>query len=251
MVQQLVIPMLIILLGSIPGTPNNSSVDGTNSSAHKMFVSIGTEKAGKIVTRGTYRVRRGPAQRTTNQGRNLENILSDQTLWGAGFSSALAALPALTRMGETRVWLFHDKMLGGTKYASREEAYAAATKLSEELKNVPTPRSSRFADMITKASPLKVEVYYLAEDRSYRISAAGPQFLPDRLSMAVVRKRLGKEERVTTELLDDGTERRPVVLTLHHYAGGAVIFVESDLNPDMGSVDRVFLDAPKISATIF
>jgi len=142
-------------------------------------------------------------------------------------------------------------MLGETKYAGREEAYGASLKLTEELKIVPKPRSSQFAALIANVAPLKVEVHYLTEDRSYRISAAGPQFLPDRLSMAMVRSRLGKEERVSTELLDDGTERRPVVLTLHHYAGGAIVFVESDLNPNIGSVDRVFLDAPKISASIF
>ena len=66
-----------------------------------------------------------------------------------------------------------------------------------------------------------------------------------------VRRRLGKEERVTTELLDDGTERRPVGLTLHFYAGGAIAFVESDHSVKIGSVDRVLLDASKISATLF
>jgi len=248
MVQQLVIPMLIILLGSIPGTPNNNRADDPNSSSHKLFVSIGAKKAGDAVMKGSYRLRRGAAQR---KGKSIEEILSDKSLWGAGFPSALAALPAMSRMGEKRVWVFQDKMLGETKYAGREEAYGASLKLTEELKIVPKPRSSQFAALIANVAPLKVEVHYLTEDRSYRISAAGPQFLPDRLSMAMVRSRLGKEERVSTELLDDGTERRPVVLTLHHYAGGAIVFVESDLNPNIGSVDRVFLDAPKISASIF
>jgi hypothetical protein len=52
-------------------------------------------------------------------------------------------------------------------------------------------------------------------------------------------------------LLDDGSEMRPVVLKLHHYAGGAVVFAESNLNPKAGAVDRVLLHAAVISAAIF
>ena len=77
------------------------------------------------------------------------------------------------------------------------------------------------------------------------------QFLKPGLTISDVEARLGKAERVTTEVLDDGTERRPVILTLHHYAGGAIIFVESDMNPNIHSVDRVFLDVSKISAAFF
>jgi hypothetical protein len=259
MVQQLVIPMLIVLLGGSPGAPKDTGNDGRSVRSQADFV-VGRGStainaripAAKAVVIRDYRLHRrsGTTQRSS-QGRTIEDILADQALWGEGFPSALAALPALTRTGERRVWVLPDRIIGGNKYANREEADAMATKLAEELKNPQKPRSPRFNALIAKAVPLKAEVYYLIEDRSYRISAPGPQFLPARLSIADVRKRLGKEERVTTELLDDGTERRPVVLTLHHYAGGAIVFVESDMNPNIGSVDRVFLDAPKISATIF
>ena len=188
------------------------------------------------------------------QERSLEDILTDQALWGKGFPSALATLPAFARAGEKQVWIFRDRVVGGTKFSNREEADRQARRLSDALKSMQntSPRSAKLKAYLGQGvEPLRSEVVLFPDDRSYRVAAMGNDFLPERLMMSDVRKRLGKEERTTTELLDDGTDRRPVILTLHHYAGGAIIFAESDWSPIAGSVDRVFLDASKISTTLF
>jgi hypothetical protein len=101
--------------------------------------------------------------------------------------------------------------------------------------------------------PLKAEVILLPDDRTFRLAATGPspQFIAPGLKIEDVRRRLGKEEQITTEVLDDGTDKLPVILTLHHYAGGAVIFAVSNFSPTEGAVDRVFLNAAGISAAIF
>lgn len=190
------------------------------------------------------------------QGKTHEEILTDQSLWGKDFPSVLRSLLAFSRSGEEQVSVFPNRILGRTKHTVRRQAEPSAARLARQLtvtQNL-TPNSPRLESYMGKGgTPLKAGVFQLSDDRTFRISAAEPsaQFLAPGLSIADVERRLGKEERVTTEVLDDGTERRPVILTLHHYAGGAIVFVESDVNPNIGSVDRVFLDASKISASLF
>ena len=215
------------------------------------------QKTGEAIAPGSIenpKVKKAIRKRANFQERSLEDILTDQALWGKGFPSALATLPAFARAGEKQVWIFRDRVLGGTKFRNREEADRQASRLSDALKVMQNtgPRSAKLkAYMGQRVEPLRAEVVLLPDDRSYRVAAIGSDFLPERLMINDVRKRLGKEERTTTELLDDGTDRRPVILTLHHYAGGAIIFAESDWSPIAGSVDRVFLDASKISTTLF
>src|SRR5205814_1791708 len=134
----------------------------------------------------------------------------------------------------------------------RDEAERQVKNVTEALKKSRSPRSDKLRTMMaTGVSPLKPTAILFREDRTYRVAAEGGPFLQPGLTIADVRRRLGKEERVITELVDDGTERRPVGLTLHFYAGGAIAFVESDHSVKIGSVDRVLLDASKISAALF
>jgi hypothetical protein len=189
-----------------------------------------------------------------NQQTRLEDILTDQNLWGEDFPSVLKTLEAFTRAGEQQVSVFPDKILGRTKYTRRAQAEANLYRLAQGLKVTPKVRSSKLESFMAQArTALAAQVIQFPDDRTFRISTAGvsAQFLKDGLTISDVEGRLGKAEKVTTEVLDDGTERRPVILTLHHYAGGAIIFVESDVNPNIHSVDRVFLDVSRISATLF
>lgn len=213
-------------------------------------------KLGKIDLSRKRPVKHRHGRIVGHQEKSLEDILADQSLWGKDFPSVLSSLPAFSRAGEEQVSVFPERILGRTKHTSRRQTEPRAAKLAQELKATQnlTPRSPKMASYVAQASAaLKAEVFQLPDDRTFRISAAGPsaQFLAPGLSIADVEKRLGKAEKVTTEVLDDGTDRRPVILTLHYYAGGAIIFVESDVNPNIGSVDRVFLDARKISTTLF
>jgi hypothetical protein len=188
------------------------------------------------------------------QQTRLEDILTDESLWGEDFPSVLKTLEAFTRAGEQQISVFPDKILGRTKYTRRAQAEAKLNRLAQGLKVTPKARSSKLESFMTQArTALAARVIQFQDDRTFRISTAGvsAQFLERGLTISDVEARLGKAERVTTEVLDDGTERRPVILTLHHYAGGAIIFVESDVNPNVHSVDRVFLDVSKISATLF
>ena len=94
------------------------------------------------------------------------------------------------------------------------------------------------------------------DDETLRVSltsknASPPEFLAPGLNMATVRERSGEPESVTTEAIDDGTERRPIILTIYHYAGDAIEFAVSDRAKTPGLIDRAILDTSKVSEAIF
>jgi hypothetical protein len=61
----------------------------------------------------------------------------------------------------------------------------------------------------------------------------------------------GKPETITTLVIQSKRDMRPAILTLNSYAGGAIIFAESDLAPRPGLVDRVILDVPVMASMLF
>lgn len=186
------------------------------------------------------------------QERGLEAILTDQALWGDKFPSVLAALPAFAGAGESQMWVFPNRVVGGNKFRGKDESERQAKNVNENLKRGAKPRSDKLRTYITNSvEPLKPTAILFRDDRSYRVAAEDGQFLRPGLTIVEVRRRLGKEERTTTELLDDGSDHRPVILTLHFYAGGTIAFAESDNSATIGSIDRVLLDASKISAALF
>ena len=74
------------------------------------------------------------------------------------------------------------------------------------------------------------------------------QFLKRGLTTNSIIEFYGSPEQKTTRVVDTRGERRPAVLTEFHYANDSVIFVETDLAPEPGFVDRVVLDVSAAAA---
>lgn len=198
----------------------------------------------------------GPVVMFQQPSGRIETIVTNPALWGNNFPTVLQSLSAFSRAGERQIAVFANRIVGHAKQENLDQAQPNVGRLSEHIRanEKLTPNSARIRQFMARPQvSLKAEAFHNPEDRSIRISAvaAQAQFLKPGLTIAQVRKSLGREEKVTTEVLDDGTERRPVILTLHVYAGGVVVFAESDLNPRPGSVDRVLLDAPAVSSALF
>jgi hypothetical protein len=79
----------------------------------------------------------------------------------------------------------------------------------------------------------------------------GGEFLRPGIEMRAIVTRYGKPEKTTTEVVHARGDRRPAVLTLHSYGGGAIKFVQSDLAPSVGTVDRVAVEVDAIVAQIY
>jgi hypothetical protein len=69
--------------------------------------------------------------------------------------------------------------------------------------------------------------------------------------VARLQERLGAPDTVTQRLIQTDRDNRPAVLTLRSYAGGGVVFIETDWAPRPGIVDRVVLDTRVLSAALF
>lgn len=182
-------------------------------------------------------------------------ILGDRALWGEDFYGLLAFLPDFQNAGEKRIAIFADRVVGARRYDSLEEAQRRARALNQDLRrganrSLTTAVNRLF--QVQQPQAVNATAIQFLDDRSYRVVVLAPnaQFLAPGLKTATVLERLGQPERVTTELLDDGTERRPVILTVYHYAGGAIAFAESDVAPRPGFINRIFLDVPAVTAAL-
>jgi hypothetical protein len=189
----------------------------------------------------------------------LSSILSDRTLWGKDFPLALASLQSAHEVGERRVAIFPTRIVGGTAFKTREDAEQTSRTLTEAMAAREFKPKPEFEAMFRAIGPrpaelLKAEIIpAFADDDSIRVAWTRPEaeFLPPKLTVAAVQKRLGPPEKVETEVIQSEGERRPTVLTLYRYADGAVSFAESDIAAQPGLVDRVLLDAPAVMSTLF
>jgi hypothetical protein len=188
----------------------------------------------------------------------LAKIFSEPSLWGKDYRAGLASLPAWNRLGEKKVMVFADRVVGGSPQKTREEAQTQAEKFTETAKALRPKPNPRFEALFKarggQPGPLKMEVIpSFPDDDSVHLATAGQalQFLPAQLALATVKERLGPPEKISTEVIQGKGDRRPIILTLHTYAGGAVVFAESDMAPRPGSVNRVILDVPTVTAALF
>jgi len=193
------------------------------------------------------------------EGQNdLRKILVDRELWGKDFPTALGYLQAWEQAGVRKVAVFPDQIISGTPYKDPAEAQREATKLTEAMaKPQPRPKPA-MAPVVRPAPqgqpvPLKAAVIRLPEDNSVRlaVTAPGAQFIAPNLTVAKVREQLGAPQRTTQEVVQTEKDERPAVLTLRHYANGAVVFVESDMAPRPGQLSRVVLDVPAVAGEVF
>jgi hypothetical protein len=198
-----------------------------------------------------------PAKAAGGQN-DLPKIFADRELWGKDFPTALGYLKSWEQAGVQKVAVLPDQVVSGTAYKDQAEAQREAAKLAEALAK-PQPQPKAALANVARAAPpgqavpLRAAVARLPEDNSVRLAltAPGVQFLASDLTVAKVQQRLGPPQQTTQEVVQTEKDERPAVLTLRHYANGAVAFVESDMAPRPGRVSRVVLDVPAVAREVF
>jgi hypothetical protein len=193
-------------------------------------------------------------------------ILTDPVLWRKDFPSLLAALQSWKVAGESKVFVFSNEAYGLRKFSRSDPEGMIETAelhllMDSSMANKPRLRPA-VDDALTRAwnqpfTTLTAVGQPGRDDGTIRVALTSkrtvpPELLAAGLTMATVRQQSGEAENVTTEIVDNGgSERRPVILTLYHYAGDAVVFAVSDMSPSPDMVDRAILDTAKISDAIF
>lgn len=188
----------------------------------------------------------------------LERILTDPTLWGSDAFAVFGSLDRWKEAGEVAIVIHPDRVASGSKADAPEPARRRLAQMTAAMQR-PRPGlrpsfSAAYAVAVTTRAPgFRVEVVRFPEDGSFRVAWLRPdgEFLRRGVTIRSILDAYGKPEKITTEVVHGEGDRRPAVLTAYHYANGAVQFVESDLAPSPGVVDRVVLDVAAATALIF
>jgi len=187
----------------------------------------------------------------------LEKFLTDPNLWGADAVQVFAYIDRWRSEGESSIEIFSDRVVGGTKFETPEQAKVRAERMALAMKHPGAKLSPLFATSYKtvrdrKTPPLQVQSARFMEDDSYRLQwkREGAEFLKKDLAMRAVTAAYGPPEKTTTEVVQARGDRRPAVLTISEYVGGKIKFVQSDLSPDPNLVDRVILDVPTVTGLV-
>jgi len=188
----------------------------------------------------------------------LGKLLTDSRLWGEDAFALFGSLDRWQKVGETSICIYPDRVVGASRFATAESAKPSVTRMMAEMSRARLKLRPEFAErygaaFAARAPGFKVQSTRLLEDDSFHLiwQREGGQFLKKDLPIRVVFEAYGKPEKTTTEVMHAQGDRRPAVLTVHHYANGAIKFVESDLAPTPGLVDRVILDVTAAATRIF
>jgi hypothetical protein len=187
-------------------------------------------------------------------GANLLQILTNRSLWGPTFGSALSRIPAWNQIGESTVVVFNDRVMGNAAYETREQANAAAANLERAITSPPRQAVPAAHELLAAAQavPFHPEIMPYADDflHVYLVDSQ-IQILSRNLTPAGIEEQLAKPERVSKLAIEGKGDRRGVVLTLFAYAGGKVVFAQADVSARPSTIDRVFLDVPAVMAALF
>jgi hypothetical protein len=186
----------------------------------------------------------------------LERVLLESALWGPDFLVVLPHLQALRESGETTAFVFVDRLAGANAFETRQAAQAPVTRVVARIAR-PAQLNQRFqaARAQVPAPPVgavRAAAETLIDGDGFHISitrAPALRLLAPGLTIQTVEARLGPPERITHQTIQGRGERRPVILTLYVYAGGAVAFAESNM-ADPGVVERVVLNLTTVAPLV-
>ena len=196
------------------------------------------------------------------QDAKIVKIVTDPALWSKDFPSLLTTLKSLNRVGETKVSVLSNQAFGETKFSELNPEFKGKTGELHSLMNTPPKLKPGVEASLNETwnQPLNTVTAVgqpSTDDGSLRVTLTSkavvrPEFLAPGLTLGTVRQENGEPEKISRRVVSSGgDERRPVILTLYHYAGDAVIFAVSDMSPEPEKIDRAILDTAKISKAIF
>jgi hypothetical protein len=200
------------------------------------------------------------------QDEQIVKILTNKALWRDDFPSLLRVMKSLNVSGETKISVLSNEAYGERKFVFLE----ALVKEVGTVHSLINDSAALKPDVLAKLNEVwnqPLDAVTVAgqpggDDGTLRVSLTStkvrtsnmipkPEFLATGLTLSTIKQQTGEPEKVTTQIIDSGEdERRPVILTLYHYAGDAIIFAVSDMSPNPEIIDRAILDTQKVSRAI-
>jgi len=199
---------------------------------------------------------------TQPQQSELLRIITNPVIWRKDFRSVLTLLNDMKKIGETNVVVYADQAEGTRKFsATSGEALKEASELQllikenrsqlkpEVLARLSATWNQETSSLGPKAQPIRGES--LAAVVLTERTQVPAELLSVEVTPAVLRQQIGEPESITKQVIDRGDERRPIILTLYHYAGDAIVFAVPEMSRTPGVVDRAYLNTQKVSELIF
>jgi hypothetical protein len=182
----------------------------------------------------------------------LIDMLRDPLLWGPDYPAALNSIPAFAKAGEQQVEILPRRVVGGRQETPAEAEHAASV-ARQAYSNTPPMRIAVVPEGEAQRGKLQIAAVLFPDDRRLHVGTPDhdARYIALNVRIDQIEQRWGKADRVTTEMVDDGSERRPLELTLYHFANDAVIVVTTNIHSDPRIVDRVFLDTRAVMQAIF
>lgn len=187
----------------------------------------------------------------------LARVIADRELWGDDGIAAIRAAAAWRGMVKRYLVVFPQQVVADQPMADPADP-APVKGLTDRTNQAakarpPGAKPAPPDDALARAATFRVEVARMRDDDSRRLAwtREGAVFLKTGPRLSDIEARYGKPQRVLSETIDTRGERRPAVLTIYEYDGGAVRFAASDLSSlPPGTVDRVFLDLAAVERVI-
>ena len=208
-----------------------------------------------------------------SQDEQIVKVLTNKVLWRDDFPSLLKRLKSLNASGETKISVLPNEAYGERKFTSLEvvgetgELHSLMRELRSLMMGLPPLKPAVQAKLNATWDQSMDTVTGVGQpsgdDGSVRVNLTSkkpsttnliptPEFLAPELALSTVKQQNGEPEKVTTQIVDSAEgEHRPEILTLYHYAGGAIIFAVSDMSPTPLIIDRVILDTARVSKALF
>jgi len=207
-----------------------------------------------------------------SQDEQIVRILTNKVLWRDDFPSLLRRLKSLNASGETKISVLPNEAYGERKFTSLEvvgetgELHSLMGELRSLMMGLPPLKPAVQAKLNATWNQSIDTVTAVGQpsgdDGSVRVNLTSkkpsttnliptPEFLAPELTLSTVKQQNGEPEKVTTQIVDSEGEHRPEIVTLYHYAGGAIVFAVSDMSPTPLIIDRVILDTAKVSQALF
>lgn len=182
----------------------------------------------------------------------LVEMLQDPLLWAPNYAEAIGAIRALAQAGEAKAEILPRQIVGRQKYADPRQAQGVVTKANAALSAPSAPRIP-LPGNDARVRPPQIAAIVSTDDRAVHVGTPDhpARYIAAKITIDQVIARFGKPDRVTVEVIDDGTERRPIELTLYHWANDAILVGTTDINANPRSVDRVVLDTNAVARVIF
>jgi len=181
-------------------------------------------------------------------------IVTNRSVFGKDFPTALASLPGWASQDERQVTVFSHQIVGATAFDTKAEAEKRVTQLNKRLRNL-RPRFKPELGALARARVprLRAQVVPFSEDDSIRLALSNPgwELINPQLTPARLQEALGPPQKISYVTVQNKTERIPIQLKVYEYADGQIFFAESSPATRPGFIDRATLDVRAVNAAVF